>query len=326
MAKNVVICCDGTGNQYGEYNTNVVKLVEVLERGSPNQLVFYDPGVGTLGANIVATQTATYIMRLLGLAFAYGITKNIEDAYAFLMNVYEEGDRVFIFGLSRGAYTARALAGMLHKCGLLRKGNRNLIQYAARMYREGSDELANGFKSTCSRECKPHFVGIWDTVKSVGLFIPRKYPIAKLNEDVAYGYHAIAIDEKRSKFRPHLWDPPGSGQTIEQVWFAGVHADVGGWHDEDGLSNIALKWMVEKAKAQKLLIDWPKFKTMVVERTDHKGKMHNPLLPFWWLLLWWRRIIPHGALVHESVLERINAGIGYKPKNLLGRKDIKIVP
>jgi len=326
MGKNIVICCDGTGNQYGENKTNVVKLVEVLDRESPSQLVFYDPGVGTLGANIVVTRTAKFITKLLGLAFAYGITRNIEDAYEFLMNTYEEGDRVFIFGFSRGAYTARALAGMLHKCGLLKKGNRNLIPYATRTYRRDSDEVAKGFKDTFSRECKPRLVGVWDTVKAVGLFIPRKFPNAKLNGDVAYGYHALAIDEKRSKFRPNLWDPPPSGQTIEQVWFAGVHADVGGWHDEDGLSNIALKWMVERAQAQGLVIDCSRFNTQVVEQTDHKDKTHNPLLPFWWILLWWRRTIPDGALVHESVFKRINAGIGYAPKNLLCRSDMKTMP
>lgn len=95
----------------------------------------------------------------------------------------------------------RALAGMLHKCGLLRQGNKNLVPYASRMYRKGSDETAMGFKETFFRECKPHFLGVWDTVKSVGLFVPRKFPNAKLNEDVACGYHAVAIDGKRRKFR-----------------------------------------------------------------------------------------------------------------------------
>ena len=104
-----------------------------------------------------------------------GIRTNIEEAYRYLMNQFEPGDRVFFFGYSRGAYTVRALAGMIRKCGLLTKGSNNLVPYATRIYKEASDETAAGFKSSFSRECKPHCIGVWDTVASVGWLLWRDY-------------------------------------------------------------------------------------------------------------------------------------------------------
>ena len=124
--RNVVICCDGTGNQYGDRNTNVVKLYAVLDRDPHRQVTFYDPGVGTFSLHPALTTTARAGMRLLGLAFGLGLTKNVIDAYRFLMQHYQEGDRMFLFGFSRGAYTVRAVAAMVHKCGLLHPDNENL--------------------------------------------------------------------------------------------------------------------------------------------------------------------------------------------------------
>src|SRR5262249_8569020 len=132
--RNIVLCCDGTSNEYGDRNTNVVKLFTMLRRG-PRQLGFYDPGVGTLSAPAVFTTAAQIVTKGLGLAFGRGITQNIEDAYAFLMETWQPGDRVFIFGFSRGAYTARAVAAMLHKVGLLDAGSRHLVPYASKMFK-----------------------------------------------------------------------------------------------------------------------------------------------------------------------------------------------
>jgi uncharacterized protein (DUF2235 family) len=313
-AKNIVICCDGTGNEYGEHNTNVVRLFRTLEKQPERQIRYYDPGVGTFSAPAAVTITAKFTTRLLGLAFAYGITKNIEDAYEYLMDKYHPGDRVFLFGFSRGAFTVRALAGMLHSCGLLEKGSNNLIPYATKMYRNGERETAEGFKRTFSRQCKPHFVGVWDTVKSVGLLVPRRFPNARLNPDVQYGRHAVSIDEKRSKFRPNLWDEPAAaGQSIKQVWFAGVHSDVGGSYPESGLSDIALQWMLDEAVECGLLLD---AEARAGIRPDPTGTLHNSLLPVWWLLGWRRRRIPNGSRVHQSVLERQQARDDYRPANL----------
>ncbi len=332
--KNIVICCDGTGNEYGDNNTNVVKLFSLIEKDPKKQIAYYDPGVGTFGAPGAWTKVAKVYTKILGLAFSYGITKNIEDAYEYLMDKYEKGDKVYLFGFSRGAYTVRALAGMLNKCGLLEKGSNNLIPYASRMYRKGKPDVAAGFKKTFSRVCKPHFVGVWDTVKSVGLFIPRKFPNAKLNPDVANGYHALSIDEQRSKFRPNLWDKVDSSQTvdsdqaIEQVWFAGVHSDVGGYYKEAGLSNIALKWMLSRAFHCGLKIDKQRIDEIAV---DHKDKLHNSLLPFFWILGWWRRKIVDKEkyeipCIHESVYKRVEDNVDkYNPKNLPSKGNVKIV-
>ncbi len=123
------------------------------------------------------------------------------------MERYQDGDKVFLFGFSRGAYTVRALAGVLYKCGLLQKGSNNLISYASKIYnKRDNKDIASGFKKTYCHECKPYFIGVWDTVGSMGWFWGKKFFDTKLNNDVTYGYHAVAIDEKRKKFPVSLWD------------------------------------------------------------------------------------------------------------------------
>ena len=314
MGRNVIVCCDGTGNQYGPNNTNVVKLFEAAVKDA-QQLAYYDPGVGTFSSQAAIGPISRSVSRLMGKAFASGLTRNIEDAYEYLMDHHEPDDRLFLFGFSRGAFTVRALAGMLHKCGLLQKGSRNLIPYASRMYRHGDDELAKGFKAAFSRECKPHFIGVWDTVESVGWFWPRRFPNSRLNPDVLHGYHALSIDEQRRKFRPNLWSPPASSQTIDQTWFAGVHSDVGGWYTEAGLSNIALHWMATAAHREGL-----RFQEGALTEFQNRGNaldtLHNSLLPWWWLLGWSRRKIPSGASIHPSVYERMKGKPGYRPSNV----------
>ena len=146
MAKNIVVCCDGTSNEYGDCKTNVLKLFSVLPKGDPDQVTFYDPGVGTFSAPAALTKTTRAVTRVFGLAFGYGITKNIGDAYRFLMETYEPGDRVYLFGFSRGAYTARAVAAMIHKCGLLEPGNHNLLPYALKLFKyERTPRIYAGF-------------------------------------------------------------------------------------------------------------------------------------------------------------------------------------
>ena len=314
MAKNIVICCDGTGNQYGKNATNVLKLFERVHKAPGRQVAFYDPGVGTSGGSRLVTFIGRRVAKLAGGALGYGITRNIEDGYRYLMDQYDDGDRVYIFGFSRGAFTARALAGMLCKVGLLHRARWNLVSYASHMYRRGDEQTAAGFKAAFSRPCDPHFIGVWDTVKSVGLIVPRRFGTATLNPLIAHGYHALAIDEKRWKFKPLLWEEPAaSNQTIEQVWFTGVHADVGGFYDEAELSDITLRWMLRKAEGCGLDLAEPEF---AQEEDIHKGKLHNSLLWFWWLLLWWRRKIPAGAKIHISVQQRMEAVKGYRPHNL----------
>ncbi len=303
MAKNIVICCDGTGNEYGDHNTNVVGLYELLIR-DPEQIAFYDPGVGTF--DFLGRKVGKQVGIWLGKGFGIGLQQNIEDAYEYLMNRFEPGDKLYLFGFSRGAFTARALAGMLNKCGLLQKGSKNLIPYASKVYNtRDNEEIATGFKETYCHECKPYFIGVWDTVAALGYFYGHKFFDATLNHGVTYGYQAVAIDEKRKKFPISLWDETKKAdhQTIEQVWFAGVHSDVGGWYDERDLSDIAFQWMLEKAESKGL-----KLKAGWKGKLNPKptGVMHESRKGFW--LLWppAPREIPGGALIHQSVRDRIN--------------------
>ena len=344
MAKNIVICCDGTGNQYSDKNTNVVKLYSALDLAdNTQQIAYYHPGLGTMGAASALTRVARWWTKVLGLAFGYGLTQDIADAYKFLMDTYEENDRVYLFGFSRGAYTARALSGMLHMLGLIRKGDNALIPYATDMLKRSqaaAPGTAESFKATFSRECHPYFVGVWDTVSSVGwAYDPLHIPYTANNPDISFGRHAISIDERRSFFRQNLWslDQPGN---IKQVWFAGVHSDIGGGYVEkdSGLAKITLEWMLIEAKAAGLrVVDSQVDEVLGLNghgsQPDADAMMHNSLTDGAWLLLeilphrYWdatsksyrwkvplarRRFIREGSHLHQSVGVRKN----YKPSNL----------
>lgn len=321
MPKNIVVCCDGTGMEFGATNTNIVKLYEALEKKPSAQAAFYDPGVGTRSAPGMFTTAAKNLSRLAGLAFANGLIENVEDAYRYLMEQYDEGDKVYLFGFSRGAFTVRALAGLLHRCGLLQRGSENLIPYATKMYMRNAPKLAGDFKRTFARPCPVHFLGVWDTVKSVGLFRNPRFPNSALNPDVAHARHAISIDEARSHYRPNFISP-APGQDVRQVWFAGVHSDVGGGYKEAGLANISLHWMAREAANAGLLVDVTRLEAYP---PDVKGKLHNPLVPFWWLLGWWRRYIPDKAKVHVSVQQRKEQLVDYHPLNLAEAHDVEYV-
>lgn len=324
IGKNIVICCDGTGNVIGPDHTNVVKLVRSIKKDLGGQCVFYDPGVGTSGSQNALTRISKTITKVMGLAIGSGIHQNIKEAYQYLMNHYEEGDKVFLFGFSRGAYTVCALAGVLNRCGLLEKGNDNLVDLALSMYQNSwkSEEEAVStklFKATFGSTCKPHFLGIWDTVASVGwLSNSNPFPSASRNPDVAHVRHAISIDERRIKFPVELWQTPAGAedQDVKEVWFAGVHSDVGGGYteEESGLSKIALEWMLHEAQQLGLKIDehkcletlgvkeqiekenmsrsiehdsflaLPEEYNETVQPPDPKGILHNSLNGFWVLL------------------------------------------
>jgi uncharacterized protein (DUF2235 family) len=228
------------------------------------------------------TTLGSRIAEIAGLAFGYGLNNDIRDAYVFIADTFEDGDRLFLFGFSRGSYTVRAVAALLHMYGLVPKGNEPLVPYAIRMmwqihaiqtrHKAGAPAdprigdyfgLAREFKATFSRQCKPHFVGVWDTVSSVGWFAhPLSLPYTANNPDIAIGRHAVAIDEHRAFFRTNLWVPaanPGEAgpKDLKQVWFPGVHCDVGGGYPEadSGLSKFALQWMIEEARKAGLLVD-----------------------------------------------------------------------
>jgi uncharacterized protein (DUF2235 family) len=348
VPKNIVICCDGTSNEYNYARTNVVGLYYTLVNDPARQVTFYHPGLGTMGPPGALTQFDKWRTRMLGLAFGRGIEDDIRDAYVFLMNNFEEGDRVFLFGFSRGAYTARSLAAAIYLYGLIRKGNDSLVSYAVRMIvelgkshadRSGPLGLAAGFKETFSRTCKIAFVGVWDTVSSVGWFMnPMSLPNTADNPDIAVGRHAVAIDERRGFFRQNLWQHSSSMAEhgpldVKQVWFPGSHSDVGGGYPipETGLSQFALEWMLVEARAHGLLLDDKRVDQIMGKsqgpyiRPSEKQDLHESLKGIlWWLAefvpkkhfdaktgktglranLFRRRSIPKASLVHESAYLR----------------------
>ena len=325
--KNIVICCDGTRGKYDaeEKNTNVVRLFERLGPDGSHQVSYYDPGVGTHSS--VWTWMGRWLSNLVVSAtgvslFGAGVKGNVKQAYKYLMEHYEPGDRVFLFGYSRGAHTVRVLAAMLHKCGLLTRGSDNLIPYLVNIYNdENNDQIANGFKRSFSRVCKPHFVGVWDTVAMVGLLPPfrRRFSNNRLNPDVAHACQALSIDEKRWHFQPSVWEEnnlPGD-QTIEQVWFAGCHADVGGQDLESrGISDFPLVWMLEKARAEGLSL---KDNWRDGLKPDHRGPIKWSWKWFWLLTLHRpeQRTIPKSANIHPSARKRqADPSCGYNPTNL----------
>src|SRR4051794_17529517 len=159
MPRNLVVCFDGTNNQFGPENTNVVRLVQALDRDPARQRLYYDPGVGTLPEPGAFTRVQKWLSKVYGLAFGGGLTWKVGEAYTSLMEMWEPGDRVFLFGFSRGAYTARVLAGLLHNLGLLPRGNPNLVPYALRLHAAVRDadpgsaywKLCNQFRWTFAR-------------------------------------------------------------------------------------------------------------------------------------------------------------------------------
>ncbi len=360
MPKNIVVCCDGTGNQYGSANSNVVKLYWTLSE-QDKQTAYYHPGVGTMGARNALTVVGKWWTKVRGLAFGYGFSDNIADVYSFLMAEFNPGDRVFLFGFSRGAYTARAVCGLLQMCGLLTPGNEALIPYALRLYKSNDPckfEIAAGFKTTFSVSCTPYFVGLWDTVSSVGWILDPIHtkgghlPYTASLPDIPFLRHAVSIDERRAFFRQNLiHEPMPANQNLKQVWFAGVHSDVGGSYAEaeSGLSKIALRWMLCEAQSAGLLLDPQKVIDVLGGKVpyvppDPQGQLHKSLHGIWWLGEFWpkllshrvpvpgqaahrwrrritvnlgrTRLIPEGAHIHQSVFDRMHDLPKYKPKNL----------
>ena len=312
--KNIVICCDGTGNEYGRNNTNVVETYVLVEKDE-GQAAYYDPGVGTGGWEY--REESAELRALSDQATGYGLQKNVEDAYRYLMGRYDDGDHVYLFGFSRGAFSVRSLAGMLYKCGLLDPGHDNLVEYASRIYNTPDNEdVARGFREAFGRRCPIRCIGVWDTVESRVLNAGKRFHDAALNPEVAFGYHALAIDEKRRDFLPCPWDEAdvAPGQRIEQVWFAGVHADVGGWYDERGLSNVALHWMLGRACACGLRV---KERELARRRPDPHDEIHQSCTGLWKVRGVRTRKIPPGARIHKSVFERMqNPDNRYRPGNL----------
>jgi len=327
--KNIVICFDGTGNQVqARDSTSVVRLFSLLDLSdAARQVGYYDPGVGTMGSSRSWTPWGQALTKVLGLGFGLGLRENLGEAYEFLMRHHEEGDRIFVFGFSRGAYTARALCGMLLRLGLLRDGAQNLVPYAVSLFTSRDPDWVRlgQFGSALSRRDAEgrirltiHYLGIWDTVKAAGLLRGGlKWPDTRKLPNVRRIRHAVSIDERRRPFEQYLVPPteehPGkpSRREVSEVWFAGVHSDVGGTFEDHELSDIALKWMVEDAVTRGLLVrDDAYAGVLAVERDFAHGRIHE-MGRAWALLGHRRRAVPEGARVHASVRDRVAGDPAY---------------
>lgn len=320
MPKNIVLCLDGTGNQIkATRNTNVVLLHDMLDLSDPSrQIAFYDPGVGTFAARGALTPWARKFTRILGLAIGYGIKDNLAVAYTFLVNNYEPGDRVYVFGFSRGAFTARALIGLTHLAGVLRRGSENLVSYLIAIYTRGGDFTKNQGWETMDqyetfvqthegeRSMPVHYLGLWDTVKALGYFRPDpRWPYTRALPNVRTVRHAVSIDEKRRPYHEYLLETHEQTDATE-AWFAGVHSDVGGtFGDDKHLSTITLKWVVEGALDAGLLVDRDRCAEACAVTEDFAlGEVHH-MGRIWELATYRHRPVPPDALVHDSVRLRM---------------------
>lgn len=299
VRKNIVICSDGTGNTTIKgRGTNVFKLYEAIDqnghRSDPGlipQVAIYHDGVGT---------ESIKWLRIFAGATGYGLSRHVKDLYQELARVYRPGDRIYLFGFSRGAFTVRTLAGLINMCGILdlakfntneklrRAANQAYGEYRRKyaswltaLYRRRTTfgpaeilELRRRFSVYIPEFRRPaagdaprviRFLGVWDTVDAVGLpfriaqvwntiIYAFKFPDRTLKEQIGHACHALALDEERESFEPVLWNEKETSEPerLEQVWFAGVHSNVGGGYPRHGLSLISLDWMMTRAEAHGL--------------------------------------------------------------------------
>jgi len=337
--KRIAVFCDGTWNTPDKSKdgklcqTNVVKLANALSPTSKDgkvQLLYYDTGIGSEGK---------IDKRVFDGATGTGISEKILQAYRFLINTYEPGDELFFFGFSRGAFTVRSLSGLIRNSGILKKENLNLVTKAYSLYHSRKPEHnpreveATLFRKSFAIQESTiiKFIGVWDTVGALGnpLFLKgifskkNQFHDTDLSTRVRYAFHALAIDEKRKNFGATLWhQQDGSmNQVLEQMWFAGVHSDVGGGYPEteSGLSDIPLEWMLEKAESCNLGFD------KINLNPDPLASMHESYRGLYTLQP--RLYRPIGLsnpgkgntneFIHPSVVERYKKDSSFRPRNLV---------
>lgn len=266
LPRRLVILLDGTWNHPDQKDrgktkpSNVTKLARAIKpigADGRSQIAYYDDGVGTSWG----------LDKWVGGGLGVGLAKNIREAYRFLVYNYNPDDEIYLFGFSRGAWTARSLAGFVDRFGILAKSDAFYLQAAFQLYERRADAatIAAFLAGRTTRRVRIQFIGVWDTVGSIGL--PTKffhtvtchrwdYHDVSLVPSIRHAVHGLAIDEKRKPFRPTLWtEEPREDQTLEQRWFAGVHSNIGGGYEKDGLANCALHWIVACAIEAGLDID-----------------------------------------------------------------------
>jgi uncharacterized protein (DUF2235 family) len=377
MPKDIVICCDGTGNEINDTISNVLKFYRVLDKDE-GQRVYYHPGVGTIGLESTWGRIKQETDAVFQLATGAGLDEDTLAAYRFLCRTYEKDDRVWLFGFSRGAYTVRVLAAFIHVIGLLKPDQIDLAGYALSAYKDASsnqntngkflDEAWHFSRIAGAYHIPIEFMGVWDTVASIivpGRSHLQTLPYTATNPSVKKFRHAMSIDECRRMFRlnhwtepqphrPNIFDPSNTtGQDIRQVWFSGVHCDVGGGYleEQSGPSKFPLLWMIDQATAAGLRVNpdmvnhlcWglpKKGSDHVYVRPSVTDQLHNSLTAGWEILEWipkqekyrewperkcllgWYlprgepRLIPEGAIIHQSVIDRIAQKTSYRPVNM----------
>jgi len=357
VSKNIVILSDGTGQAGGLHpgrDTNVFKLFQACPVVPGVQQTFYDPGLGS-GREPTERTRWRRVHDLFSRVTGLGLTRNIEDCYDALIRMYEPGDRIFLFGFSRGAYTVRSLGGVLSLCGIparslggvdlhttdrLRRWAAEVaVRYVYKRY--GRDAASVARRVSRARRFRrrhhchdvvPYFIGVWDTVRAIGLPGIGKSVIwrhafhdSKLDPRVPYARHALSIDENRSIFAPELWEagPDEPEGRIKQVWFPGVHSDVGGGYAETGLSDLTLDWMLNEATSipEPLLVD----RASLNLQPSHRGLQHDQRIG--WGRLWAEGVrrqihpefvpdVPVGKRMSEENVPTVHGERPYRPAAL----------
>ncbi|MDA3887139.1 MAG: DUF2235 domain-containing protein [Candidatus Delongbacteria bacterium] len=330
MPKRIIICADGTWNRpeknlKKDFPTNVLRLARGIKSigldGIPQQ-VFYDWGIGS------------YHDKHIGGITGKGLHKNIVDDYRYIVQNYSDGDEIYLFGFSRGAYTIRCLCGLINNCGIIKRSDAPLIHKAFKHYkRKGKNFKPSGVKSVEFRKKYSHqsrevkFVGVWDTVGAMGLPLSflglfedkDVFYDTKIGKNVRIARHALAIDEHRSDFEPTIWKPRDN-MDMKQVWFAGAHSDIGGSYkpDKDGtvLADNAFDWMIKEASVSGLSVEAHLEQSL---KTNPLATLHNSRKGFFRIKGKDYRPIKHKegkVLIHESVKIRWQKDSKYRPKNL----------
>ena len=298
---------DGTWND-PEDQTNVYRSAKLLQDfdGSIEQRFFYNAGVGTDKWN-----------KILGGATGYGLSENLLEGYEWLARRYQSNDEIWIFGFSRGAYTARSLVGLIRKCGLLEITTDSLLNRASKLYRDKSRAPSHAdcleFRSTYSQEVRIHFIGVWDTVGALGIpgtsFSEKgkfSWHDTELSSIVDNAYHAMAIDEYRAAYDVAMWTSKDGKQkagnsNVEQRWFIGAHANVGGGYGKDQLADIALHWMIDKAKKHGLAI-----REIELDEDSWQEKIVDSYRQFMFgLYKAFRKVFKRGDGRHVRIYERL---------------------
>lgn len=349
--KRLAIYLDGTFNTLNN-NTNVWRL-KSLTSHTPDQRVYYSQGVGTVRGEVVRGGVA-----------GYGIDEEIIRAYTWLIENFDDGDEIFIFGFSRGAYTARSLSGLISKCGILKLGAPLSIEQLYDRYRlyvaptirsllgkalPPDAHIEEKWLTRYSRPTKIKFIGVWDTVGSMGIPVGsadakvHKYRFldTHLRLDNEYAFHALALDEHRANFDATFWtrtlkhgeegSPERTIEHVEQRWFVGCHANVGGGYASDPLSQRPLVWLMDKAAALGLV-----FREKVdVDVAEIAPAIHDSYAEFgkglyhWISSRFFRTVgappnegtVATTARINETidgaVFDRWRSDASYRPKNLV---------